>query len=149
LFSLLVFPRFARLSEGSPVLARAYFSVVAGLAVFFGAVVLFVSRAPHMAVWIFGPKYAGVEGDVVWICISACVGTATGLVYNLGAARGWIVNQAIFLPLVIGVQVALIPFLDFSRLHDVILFGLANATSQLCVHFAYGLLKLREIRVRR
>lgn len=46
---------------------------------------------PGALLWILGPRYGGLQRELVWVLLSAALASWSGAAYAVGAGRGWVV----------------------------------------------------------
>ena len=93
----LVYPWFAR--QGSASAVRAGLRTVhAGFFGLIAALQLAAWVAPELLLWVLGPSYAGLRVELAWMLMSASLASWSGVLYSVGAARGWILPFGIAAP---------------------------------------------------
>jgi O-antigen/teichoic acid export membrane protein len=104
-FNTVITPRFARFPNHPARLARRYFSLEAALALLAIAICGAVWLFPNQILFILGGKYSGLETEVVLMSMIAGIGLVRNGISSLNAARGYIGNPWIIIPLNVGVLI--------------------------------------------
>jgi hypothetical protein len=104
-------PYFARASAwrevvGGVLVVNAFFAVLTA------ALVGLALAVPGALLWVLGPHYAGLHGELVWMVLSAALSLWGGTLYGLGAARGWFVPASLAIALGIATMVVCAQALD-------------------------------------
>ena len=145
LIGWIIAPYFSRVSAQ---IAYRRFIQILGSALFITfAVVLFVWIAPQLFLWLLGPNYARLKYEVVLTMLSSGLGACASLSYNLVYAKKLIKKRAAlyFIFGQVGVQIALLPWIDLSTARGAITLGLSAALGSLMVSGAIALLNLKSI----
>lgn len=140
--SVLLEPYIARLPAS--LLPRRYAQVVAGtllLAAVIGAAGFLI---PRPLLWLLGPNYAGLEREVGWVVVTACIGYVSGVLWIMHAARRWVFwwGTVAYIVSTVVVQAGCALTLDLGRTMPVIWFGLATALAAWAVHAVTGIYAL-------
>ncbi len=82
---------------------------------------------PASLMWVLGPNYSALQPYLLFYLLAVATGQMAAVVYQICAARAWIQMNRVYVPLALPLQIALIYFLDLSRISNVILFvGINN-----------------------
>jgi O-antigen/teichoic acid export membrane protein len=102
-FNTVIAPRFARFPNHPASLARRYFLLEAVLALLAIAIAGAVWLFPGQVLFVLGGKYSGLETEVILMSMVAGIGLVRNGLHSLNAARGYIGNPWIIIPLNVGV----------------------------------------------
>jgi O-antigen/teichoic acid export membrane protein len=139
----LVAPRIARYVDRR-LLLRRYLQVMMCASASCGAILLLTFLYPKAFLWLIGPKYAGL-GPLLPIAMGATLAYALSItLYSLNAARGWIEEAWLGIPLTILLQVVSLAWLDVSQLRGALLFGFCSSIPPLIVQCAVGVRRFRR-----
>lgn len=94
----LVQPWFAR-TRDSGALRAGFVAVNAGLALLLVALLSLAIAAPQSLLWVLGGHYGGLQAELPWLVLGGTLTAWGGVVYGLGAARGWVLPFALSAPL--------------------------------------------------
>jgi O-antigen/teichoic acid export membrane protein len=125
--STLVIPRFARLPFDKKLVFSRFMQVQLLILIVSGAVISFITVFPSLALQLLGKNYANLTTEVVLMTIGSCVSMAAGITYSMSVARGWIVPPILNIGVNILAQVALLSFLDLSKVKNIIIFSISNS----------------------
>lgn len=90
-------------------------------------VILWSVVHPASLLWILGPNYATLEGNLFFYLLAVATGQIAAVMYQICAARAWIQMNRYYAPLALPLQIALVWWLHLSELNQVILFlGINN-----------------------
>lgn len=144
-FNIIVIePRIARLSRNK--LLRTYLLLAllpCGLCLSV-APLAFAFPAPFL--WLIGPKYSNLGGDVGWVVLAACFNYAANLIWIMNRSRKWIFWRGTILEIatMFSVDVCFVAFIGVRTTRQAVLFTLASSISAVCTHSyigIYGFLK--------
>lgn len=145
LFGALIMPRFAKLPSEKHILFRRFLQVMLLL---FALCVLIMGGAwmfSAQILWVLGPQYAGLNGEVVLSVLASCVGMIAGSAFTLYSNRGWTINPALLIILslcTIGLGIVLI---DISTIRGMINLQLFIVSSEAAMHGGYCLFRIRKL----
>jgi hypothetical protein len=121
----LVVPRMARYVDPRLLLRR--FLQVLGVAIAGSAALLALSFVePGWILWVIGPKYSNLGPYLFLAMASAGTYAVSATLFGLNTAKGWFQRNWLAVPMTLILQVICLVFLDVSRLHDALLFGLVT-----------------------
>jgi hypothetical protein len=144
LFSTLIVPRFARLSDDPKVLLSRFIQIVLLLFGMSALICGFVYVFPTQVLYILGKNYGDLHEEILLITISGCIGMVGGITYSLSVARGWILPPTVHISVSIIAQALLIYFMDLSDTTNVLMFSIINVGIGLIMssfYFFYRVLK--------
>ena len=98
-FTTVIAPRFARFPDHPGRLALRYFSIEAALSLFAAAIVGAVWMFPNQILFILGGNYSDLQTEVVLMAMVAAIGLVRNGIHSLNAARGYIGNPWVIIPL--------------------------------------------------
>ena len=105
-------------------------SVVAFSAVIVGAAVFF----PRAFLFVLGGKYSHLDRELLLMVAGAVVSVITATLWSLNASKAWIAGSWLYIPLTLGTQLALIPFIDFGSVPGVLTFNFLSAIPSLLLN---------------
>jgi hypothetical protein len=126
-------PAFARCHEARK-LGWLYAGIAGGvvgfsLLVFSGAAFL-----PNEFLFVLGNKYSHLQRELLLMVGGATLNMIASTLWTLNASRAWIVGSWLYIPLTLGTQLLLIPFIDFSTVIGVLTFNLFSAFPNLLLN---------------
>lgn len=139
-------PAFAR-CQSARKLRWQYAAIVGSVAVF--SVVLLATAAlfPHAFLFVLGPKYLHLERELVWMVGGAVASALAATLWALNAAKAWIAGSWLYIPVTLATQVALIPFIDFGNVRDVLIFNLFSALPSLVLNMVLSYRGFHSLRL--
>jgi len=137
LFATLVIPRFARLPEDAGLLITRFAQIIL-LLVFIsmgicGTFYLF----PDQVLAVLGKKYAHLDQQLLLVSISGCIALMAGITNYLSVARGWPLPPILHISVSLSAQIALIYFMDLTKVYNVLVLSIINATVALLLYCGY------------
>jgi len=93
---------------------------------------------------LIGPKYSGLESLLPLAMGGTLLYALAVTVYSLNAARGWIEEAWVGVPLTLVLQAASLLVLDVSRIRDALLFGFSSSLPPLVVHSWIAVRRMRR-----
>ena len=103
---------------------------------------------PQVLLWILGPRYAGLQVEVVWMVLSASLGAWAAAIYSVGAARQWVVPARLNVTLGLAALGLSACLLDVSTVAGGFMMGAAMSATALLVAFGYVSARMLESRDR-
>jgi hypothetical protein len=136
-------PAFARCHEARK-LGWLYAGIAGGvvgfsLLVFSGAVFL-----PNEFLFVLGNKYSHLQRELLLMVGGATLNMIASTLWTLNASRAWIVGSWLYIPLTLGTQLLLIPFIDFSTVIGVLTFNLFSAFPNLLLNLGLSYRGFRQ-----
>ena len=77
--------------------------------------------------FVLGNRYTHLQTELVLMVSGAVLASIAGAMWGLNSAKGWISGSWLYIPATLVTQLALIPFVDFSRVSGVLVFNLISA----------------------
>lgn len=121
-----VFPRYAVCQEPSR-LKKLYWGIVAGSAVVSLIPVLVTWAAPGPFLWVLGPKYKGLNFELMLVMLNAGVASIAGVTWGLNSSRAWIIAGWWLVPLGLATQFALMFVFGVSTIQQVLWIGIVSS----------------------
>lgn len=102
-------------------------------------VVLLAFRHPQIFLWVLGPKYRELGGDIGWVVLAACVNYVAGLMWIMNRARRWVFwsGSALEVVLVLATQIAFIVFVGMHNTRQAVILTFLCSLCNFSAHF-YG-----------
>jgi hypothetical protein len=131
---------------GDTDLPRRYARVLLSQTAIAGALTCVAFAVPETLLWILGPNYSGLSDEVGWVTLAACIGYVSAGMWTMHSARRWIYwwGTIGYISSVLIAQVLSALFLDLSRTHGVVLFGLITNVAVLLLHVATAVYGFRR-----
>lgn len=126
-------PAFARCREKGR-LGQLYAAIVGGVTVFSLLVLAGAILFPNEFLFVLGPHYAHLQRALLLMVGGAVLNMIASTLWILNASRAWIAGSWLYIPLTLGTQIALIPFVDFSSVTGVLTFNLISAAPSLLLN---------------
>lgn len=126
-------PAFARCQDLKK-LRWQYLAIVAAVSGFSLLVVLGAAFFPNQFLFVLGNKYAHLQRELLLMVGASVLSALTGTLWALNASKAWIAGSWLYIPLTLAAQIALIPFTDFTRVSDVLMFNLLSALPNLLLN---------------
>ena len=120
-----VFPSFAR-CQSSTQLRRRYFQIVGSFCLLGISMIALALLFPDQLLWILGPKYTHLRGEVVLMMTLASFSSVIGTMWLLNATKAWIKYAWLNIPGVILTQVLLLSLLNISTINGVLWLGILS-----------------------
>jgi hypothetical protein len=118
-------PAFARCQDPRR-LRLLYLGIVGGVVAFCGAVIAAAAFFPNQFLFVLGNKYAHLQRELLLMVAGTVLTMLAGTLWVLNASKAWIKGSWLYIPLTITTQIALIPYLDFSNVSQVLIFNLIS-----------------------
>lgn len=145
LFGTLIMPRFAKLPSRRVMLLRRFFQVMILLSLLCIGIMVGAWMFSSQILWVLGPQYAGLDGEVVLSVLASCIGLIAGSAFNLYSNRGWTINPALLIMsslCTIGLGILMI---DISTIRGMINLQLFIVTSEAIMHGGYCIFRIKNI----
>ncbi len=126
-------PAFAR-SQQKRQLQWRYLAIVGAVTGFSVVIVAAAAFFPHQFLFVLGNKYAHLERELLLMVGGAVITAMASTLWALNAAKAWITGSWLYIPITLAVQLALIPFTDFSSVTGVLTFNLVSAIPSLLLN---------------
>ncbi len=126
-------PAFARCQSAAR-LRLQYFAIVGGVAGCCAVVMAAAVFFPTEFLFVLGGKYSHLHRELVLIIAGTILNLLAGTLWFLNAAKGWVAGTWLYIPLTLTTQIALIPYIDFSSVSQVLIFNLISAVPNLLLN---------------
>lgn len=123
-------PAFARCQDRAR-LRWQYAGVVGAVAAFSLLIFAIAFFFPAAFLFVLGGKYSHLDRELLLMVGGAIVTALAATLWSLNAARAWIAGSWLYIPLTLGTQLLLIPFIDFGSVRGVLVFNLISALPSL------------------
>ena len=140
-------PAFAR-CQSERKLRWLYLAIVGGVAGFSFLVVCAAAFFPNGFLFVLGGKYAHLQRELVFMVGGSVLYALLGTVWELNASKAWIAGSWLYIPLTVGTQLSLIPFIDFSSVMGVLIFNLVSAVPNLLLNIVLSYRGFRSFAAR-
>jgi len=118
-------PAFARCQDPRR-LRLLYLGIVGGVVAFCAAVIAAAAFFPNQFLFVLGNKYAHLQRELLLMVAGTVLTMLAGTLWVLNASKAWIKGSWLYIPLTVMTQIALIPYLDFSNVSQVLIFNLIS-----------------------
>ena len=136
-------PAFARCQEARK-LAWLYAGIAGGVAAFSLLVVSGAAFLPNEFLFILGNRYSHLQSELLLMVGGASLNMVASTLWTLNASRAWIIGSWLYIPLTLGTQLLLIPFVDFSTVTGVLTFNLFSAFPSLLLNIGLSYRGFRQ-----
>jgi len=126
-------PAFAR-SQNKSKLRYLYVAIAGGVIAFSAVVLTGAAFFPDQFLFVLGKGYTHLHRELLLMVGASVVTAIAGTLWLLNASKGWIAGSWLYIPLTLAIQVALIPFTDFSSVAGVLTFNLISAIPSLLLN---------------
>ncbi|MEO8440381.1 MAG: polysaccharide biosynthesis protein [Spartobacteria bacterium] len=126
-------PAFARCQEAHK-LRWLYAGIGGGVALFGLLVLAGAAFLPNQFLFVLGNRYAHLQYELLLMVGGATLNMIASTLWTLNASRAWIAGSWLYIPLTLGTQLLLIPFIDFSTVTGVLTFNLFSALPSLLLN---------------
>ena len=137
-------PAFARCHERRKL--RFLYAAIVGAVLAFSLLVLAgAAFFPAEFLFVLGNKYAHLGRELLMMVAGAVIAAITGTLWALNASKAWVSGAWLYVPLTLGMQIALIPFTDFSSVAGVLIFNLISQVPSLLLNMALSYRGFRKL----
>jgi O-antigen/teichoic acid export membrane protein len=126
-------PAFARCQDAIK-LRWQYAGVIGAVTAFSLAMIAAAVFFPRQFLFVLGNKYAHLDRELLLMVGGAVITAMASTLWSLNAAKAWIAGSWLYIPLTLGTQLALIPFIDFASVPGVLTFNLISAIPSLLLN---------------
>lgn len=126
-------PAFARCQEKRR-LRWIYVGIVTAVGAFSLLVLGGAIFLPTQFLFVLGNKYSHLHRELLLMVAGASLTMMSSTLWCLNASRAWIAGSWLNIPLTMGTQLLLIPFIDFSTVSGVLIFNLISAVPSLLLN---------------
>jgi O-antigen/teichoic acid export membrane protein len=145
IFSALILPRYARLSDQTTLLFRYFTRVVLGLIAISVAIVIGTWLLSGPILWVLGKQYTDLGPELVLMMIGKCISMVASFSFLLCTSRGWVINPAISITIsVLSIGIGLM-VIDITTLRGIFKLDIIVAIGQLIMHVIYGLGRIKKL----
>ncbi len=136
-------PAFARCRERRQL--GWLYAGIAGSVIGFSLLVLAgAALLPNEFLFVLGNKYSHLQYELLLMVGGAILNMIASTLWTLNASRAWIAGSWLYIPLTLGTQLLLIPFLDFSTVTGVLTFNLFSALPSLLLNLGLSYRGFRQ-----
>ena len=128
-------PAFAR-CQSPRRLRWQYFGITGGVAAFSAVVIAAAAFFPHEFLFVLGKRYSHLDRELLLMVTGSVLIALAGTIWTLNAARAWVAWSWLYIPFTLAVQVAMIPWINFGNVRDVLIFNLVSAFPSLIINIA-------------
>jgi O-antigen/teichoic acid export membrane protein len=118
-------PAFAR-CESPRKLRWLFFAIVGAVASFSVIILAAAAFFPDQFLFVLGNKYTHLHRELTLMVGAAVLNAVAGALWALNASKAWVAGSWLYIPLTLAMQIALIPFTDFSNVIGVLTFNLLS-----------------------
>jgi O-antigen/teichoic acid export membrane protein len=122
IFNDFFIPRISRCQDGAR-LAILILRILATLYLAIAAILGIAYALRHQILWLLGPQYANLDFELTLIFITTGVSAVSGSLFLVNSARAWVHHSWIFIVCNIACTVGALPFVNLSRIADVIIYA--------------------------
>lgn len=136
-------PAFARCQD--PRKLGWLYAGIAGAVLSFSLLVLSgAAFLPNQFLFVLGNRYSHLQYELLLMVGGATLNMITSTLWTLNASRAWIVGSWLYIPLTLGTQLLLIPFIDFSTVTGVLTFNLFSVVPSLLLNLGLSYRGFRQ-----
>ncbi len=136
-------PAFARCQDARK-LGWLYAGVAGGVVAFSLVVLGGAAFLPNQFLFVLGNRYAHLQHELLLMVAGSILTMIGGTLWTLNASRAWIAGSWLYIPLTVGTQLVLIPFIDFSTVNGVLTFNLFSALPNLALNIGLSYRGFRQ-----
>lgn len=144
-FSTLIVPRFARLTNNKELLFKRFIQIQLGSIVLFAFIVLIVSMFPAQLLLILGKSYSGLEIELVLSVAGSCISLFAGLLFTISTSRNWAIDPLISIPLTLITIICGALLINISTLAGILKFNLFVSSTEVIIYFVYCVFKINKV----
>lgn len=126
-------PAFARCQDKAR-LRLQYFTIIAGVAASCAVVVGAAAIFPDQFLFVLGHQYSHLRHELLLMIIGTVINVLTGALWLLNASKAWVAGAWLYIPLTLAAQIILIPYINFSSVSQVLIFGIVSAVPNLLLN---------------
>lgn len=142
LFGALIVPRFARMPDHSAALLKRYIQIQIGMLFFAALLVILVWVFSDFILSVLGPKYSGLNTEVVLMITGSSIYIIGQATFNLCTSKGWVINPLISIPVSVVTIALSAAFIGVSSLKGIFIMNIFVAAVYLLMNVAYGFIQL-------
>jgi O-antigen/teichoic acid export membrane protein len=141
-YTTLIVPRFARLTNNKKTLLTKFIQIQLGLTGLFVSIVLTVSIFPSQLLWVLGKNYSGLEKELVLSVAGSCISLFAGLLFTISTSRNWAINPLVSIPLTLIAIICGALLINISSLAGVLKFNLFVSSIEVVIYLVYCISKI-------
>ncbi|CAN5410864.1 hypothetical protein BH20VER3_BH20VER3_10100 [soil metagenome] len=136
-------PAFAR-CQNARRLGWLYAGIAGGVVAFSLIILGGAALLPDQFLFVLGNRYSHLQHELLLMVGGATLTMIANTLWTLNASRAWIAGSWLYIPLTLGTQLFLIPFVDFSTVTGVLTFNLFSALPSLVLNVGLGYRGFRQ-----
>ncbi len=136
-------PAFAR-CQNTRKLGWLYAGIAGAVVVFSLLVLGGAAFLPNQFLFVLGNRYSHLQYELLLMVGGATLNMIASTLWTLNASRAWIVGSWLYIPLTLGTQLLLIPFIDFSTVTGVLTFNLFSVAPSLLLNIGLSYRGFRQ-----
>ena len=141
-FSTLIIPRFARLSNDKRNLRNKALYIILGLVVLCFCIISIVFVFSNQFLWILGKGYFGLNKEFILIIISGCILMFHSVFFSINSAKGWIISPILYISISVCTTLLALFLVDVTTLRGVIYFNIIISMIQALILTSYCFYKI-------
>ena len=126
-------PAFAR-CQNAIKLRWQYVAIVGGMTACCAVVLAAAALFPQQFLFVLGDKYAHLDRELFLMVAGTVLNVLSATLWVLNASKAWVAGSWLYIPLTLASQIALIPFIDFSNVSQVLMFNLISTVPHLLLN---------------
>ena len=144
-FTIIVIPRFARLSNRKELIIFTFTKLQILLFTIIGLILLIVWFSSKELLWIIGPNYVGLQSELFLAMLSSCINLLVGGTYALYSTRGWVMHpvQSISVSIT-SIALGLLLF-NISTLKGVFHLSIFVSSIEYLNHIVFSYIKMNKL----
>jgi O-antigen/teichoic acid export membrane protein len=146
IFSTLIVPRYARISNNKGLLLKYFLQILAGLCFLGIAIIGFVYIFPHQLLWILGKDYSGLSQELLLSMIGSCLALISSSVFAISTCRGYIIYPLVSIPLNLLTLVIGIYLFDVNTIYGILLLNIMIAAVQIVMLVVFFFIKVLNLK---
>jgi len=146
MFGTVILPRFARLPENKEILLKKLFQVILLMTGVFVMVVFLVWIFSNLLLSILGPRYHGLNTELVLNIAGSCISLLAGVLFSLYSCRGWAIKPFILIPIDLAAIVLGMFLFKVDTVKGVLIYNIFVAFSLMATNGIFVLLKIWQLK---
>lgn len=126
-------PAFAR-CQSPRRLRWQYFAISGGVAAFSAVVIAGAAMFPRQFLLVLGNRYAHLGPELLLMVAGSVLSAFASTLWALNSARAWIAGSWLYIPTTLVAQAAMIPWIDFGNVRDVLVFNVVSVVPSLLLN---------------
>jgi O-antigen/teichoic acid export membrane protein len=145
LTSVLIVPRFAKLTAQKIIILKRYSQILILYALLMVFIIGFVCLFSEQILWIFGENYLELQFELILTIVNSCILGFSGIAFALSQSKGWVLSPVIavlsnVLPLITGCFI-----FDITTLQGVLYLNMLVAIVLMLSHLIFGYYKILRL----